>query len=297
MGHNQAETDETSNAVIKSRLNGLLEAIENGFKANALTLQGGLARGVDDLVRNAIEAMPEKRKRLLVILETKGGSIDVAERIATTFRHHYDEVDFLIPNSAYSAGTILTMSGDNIYMDYYSVLGPIDPQVNKQGVGWVPALGYLQKYEEIIAKSANGTITDAEMAFLCQRFDPGELHAFEQAKEQSITLLKQWLVQYKFKDWTVTETKRATVTPEMKQQRAEEIAETLNKTELWHSHSRGIPMRTLRDVLKLKIEDLASRSDLYGEVRAYDKLLRDFLIRMGHDGILHTLHEFTPYTA
>ena len=55
------------------------------------------------------------------------------------------------------------------------------------------------------SKSANGTITGAEVAFLCwQKFDLAELHAFEQAKEQLITLLKEWLVKYKFKDWTNT---------------------------------------------------------------------------------------------
>ena len=37
-------------------------------------------------------------------------------------------------------------------MDYYSVLGPIDPQVNR-GEGLVPALGYLKKYDELIEKS------------------------------------------------------------------------------------------------------------------------------------------------
>ncbi len=30
-------------------------------------------------------------------------------------RHHYKCVDFIVPNSAYSAGTVLAMSGDAIY--------------------------------------------------------------------------------------------------------------------------------------------------------------------------------------
>jgi len=52
-------------------------------------------------------------------------------------------VDFLIPSHAMSAGTILAMSGDAIHMDYYSVLGPIDPQVENQEGRLIPALGYL----------------------------------------------------------------------------------------------------------------------------------------------------------
>ena len=35
------------------------------------------------------------------------------------------------------------MSGDAIFMDYFSVLGPIDPQLPK-GDTMVPALGYLR---------------------------------------------------------------------------------------------------------------------------------------------------------
>jgi ClpP class serine protease len=51
-----------------------------------------------------------------------------------------------------SAGTVLVMCGDNIYMDYFSVLGPIDPQVKRRSKGnvYVPALGYLEKYNELV---------------------------------------------------------------------------------------------------------------------------------------------------
>lgn len=37
--------------------------------------------------------------------------------------------------------------------------------------------------------------------------DLAELHQFELARDLSITLLKQWLTTYKFKDWTRTETR------------------------------------------------------------------------------------------
>ena len=42
---------------------------------------------------------------------------------------------------------------DNIYMNYYSTLGPIDPQVpNKEG-HLVAALGYLDKINELLEKA------------------------------------------------------------------------------------------------------------------------------------------------
>jgi len=51
------------------------------------------------------------------VLTTGGGSIEVVQRIVDVFRQHYTLVDFIVPNYAYSAGTVLAMSGDAIYMD------------------------------------------------------------------------------------------------------------------------------------------------------------------------------------
>lgn len=42
------------------------------------------------------------------------------------------------------------MSGDNIYMDYYSRLGPIDSQVQCRQGQMVPALGYLVQWERLV---------------------------------------------------------------------------------------------------------------------------------------------------
>jgi hypothetical protein len=122
-----------------------------------------------------------------------------------------------------SAGSVLVMSGDAIHMDYYSVIGPIDPQVERPDGKMIPALGYLEKYKELIDKSQNGTLTTAEMTFLISKFDPAELYSYELAKELSNSLLKEWLVRYKFKNWKTTKTHKRKVTREMKVARAAEI--------------------------------------------------------------------------
>ena len=54
--------------------------------------------------------------------------------------------------------------------------------------------------------------------------DLAEMHQFEMARDLSISLLKQWLATYKFKDWTTTETNQTTVAPSMRVARAEAIA-------------------------------------------------------------------------
>jgi hypothetical protein len=236
-----------------------------------------------------VEKLSSKRDRLAVVLETDGGYIEVAERIAKVFRHHYKFVEFIIPNSAMSAGTVLVMSGDIIRMDYYSVLGPIDPQVQRAGSNaWVPALGYLEKYDRLIEKSAKGKLTSAELTFLVEKFDPAELFRYEQERNLSITLLKEWLVNYKFKNWTETETRKIKVTPQMREKRAGEIAAALNKPSMWHTHSRGISMHTLRDKLNLKIDDFGERPNLNAALKAYNKLLVDYLARLRQNLVVHT---------
>ena len=117
--------------------------------------------------------------------ETGGGSAIAVERYVNILRKHYTEVNFIVPDYAYSAGTIFCMSGDYIYMDYFSVLGPIDPQIQNKEGKFVAALGYLDKINELIEKAKNNDLTQAEFLIL-KDFDLAELRGYEQAKELTI---------------------------------------------------------------------------------------------------------------
>lgn len=55
-------------------------------------------------------------KKLDFYIETPGGSGESAEEIAKFLRKKYDEVNFVIAGEAKSAGTILVLSGDDIFM-------------------------------------------------------------------------------------------------------------------------------------------------------------------------------------
>lgn len=285
MSASQAERD--ANAIIEQQLDERAAAVENAADADVLTYIGPMYPPADDAIKDALDGLTDRRATLLCILETSGGYIETAERIARIFRHHYGRVDFLVPNYAMSAGTILVMSGDGIYMDYASTLGPIDPQVNK-GDGLVPALGYLEQYQRLVQKSAEGKLTTVEAMYFVQNFDAAELYRYEQERELSIALLKDWLVKYKFKDWKQTETRKKTVTKKMRTDRARMIAEKLNKTGHWHSHSRGIPMEVLRRDLKLLVEDFGDDAELAPAVRDYYHLLKDYLMKRSHETfVLH----------
>jgi ClpP class serine protease len=290
-------TPKNANEFIEKQLDQCVEALEKGFKADVLGFIGGIVFGVDDNIRNVVEEMrqrPDSCNKLVVILTTGGGYIEVVQRIAEMFRHHYDCVDFIVPNYAFSAGTVLVMSGDAIYMNYYSRLGPIDPQVEGANNKVVPALGYLVQWERLLKKAKQGNLTTVEAQLMIDGFDQAELYQYEQARELSIALLKDWLVKYKFKDWHVTETRKITVTHAMRVKRAQNIARELNKTEKWHSHGHGISMEVLRRDLKLKIEDFDGKPNIGKKIKGYHNLLEDYMVKRGNEGVVHTKGIYLP---
>lgn len=291
-----APAERDANHLIEGQLVERAKVIEGAAKADVLAYLGPIDEPADYELKDAVEAIRNKRDGLMVILETNGGYVDVAERIARVFRHHYERVEFVVPGFAMSAGTVLVMSGDAIHMDYASILGPIDPQVFKDG-RWVPALGYLAQYDRLIEKAQSGGLTTAETTYLVNNFDPAELYRYEQERELSFNLLEDWLAEFKFKAWEKTETRGKTVTTAMKKRRAREIAEALSKTDLWHSHSRGIPMTVLNNDLKLLISDFGEDPTLARPVHDYYRLLKDYAqLRRGHQFfVIHTREGYVGY--
>ena len=288
---------QTSNEFIERQLDDRARELMKVFDADILSFTGTLLFGVDDIIRKVVESMrqnPDAHRKLVVILTTMGGYIEVVQRIVDTFRHHYGTVEFVVPNYALSAGTVLVMSGDAIHMNYYSRLGPIDPQVETTKGRTVSALGYLAQWERLLEKARKGTLTTAEAQLMIDGFDQGELYQFEQARDLSIELLKKWLVKYKFKNWDVTETNQIQVTDAMRQERAEAIAKELNDPEKWHSHSLGISMDILRRDLNLRIDDFDANPDIASRIKDYYNLLDDYMMRRDRRGVLHTVGQYVP---
>lgn len=65
-----------------------------------------------------------------ILLHSPGGRPDATERIVGILRNKFDEINFLIPHSAYSAATMMALSGNCIILHSSATLGPIDPQIN-----------------------------------------------------------------------------------------------------------------------------------------------------------------------
>lgn len=279
---------------IKDILFEQITELERYFEADVIFYYGEIHPGYTKSFRDFIEkvktANEMPRNRLVVILNTPGGSAETTEKMVDMIRYHYKEVYFVVPDYAMSAGTIFCMSGNKIFMDYSSSLGPIDPQIYN-GKQYVPALGYLDKVNEIIEKSKGNKMTQAEL-FLLQGIDMAMLSKCEQAKELTVTLLKKWLVEYKFQDWVIKGTTKEAVTQKMKEVRAQEIANDLGSNKKWHSHNRCIGVDTLQKDVKLKIEDYSDNAELRKNIRTYNDLLTQYISKNGFPIFLHSRSHF-----
>ena len=272
---------------IKKILNEKIEILECEFGGDCIFYSGPIFPNLDKRFRDVIELLHPKTSdvnRLVFFLYTFGGIVETVEHMVEIMRKHYTEVYFVVPDKAMSAGTILCMSGDKIYMDYSSVLGPIDPQVyNESGGGLVSALGVLEKVNEIIERSAKNKATDAELIFI-QNQDLALISEFEHAEKLAIKLVEEWLVKYKFK--------KLEMANDEKTKKANKIASLLSNNAHWHSHGRRISCNTLKSELELEIEDYSENHELQSKIRQYNDLLLEYIARHEISAFFHHKHYF-----
>jgi len=139
-----------------------------------------------------------------VLLHCPGGSIESAERICRLLRSRFTDIRYVVPHTAYSAATLLALSGNQILLDDRSALGPIDPQILiMSGGAWhyVPTRAILQSFETV-RKILKQEGPDALPVFL-PMLSKYELHIFEtckNAEKLSQTLAREWLDRYMFSE-------------------------------------------------------------------------------------------------
>lgn len=276
-------------------VNNCARELEDALKADVVFYHGSIYpshfRSFRDYIEKVKETSDRTENAIAMFLRTAGGLAETTERIVAVLRKHYGSVYFVVPDFAMSAGTILCMSGDKIYMDYASSLGPIDPQVPAPDTGdYIPALGYLDKVKEITEK---GDLAPADVVLL-KSLDLAKLALFEQARDLSRDLLKEWLVKYKFKNWTHHRTNNvgAEVTPDEREERAEEIAVALGDHKRWRSHGRNLDTIKLEQ-LRIEIDDYSDDEKLRNLIRQYNDSLTGFIDRMGFGFFLHN-HRIAP---
>ena len=207
-----------------------------------------------------------------LILETPGGSGEAAEDIVRIIRDRFSSMGVIVPGTAKSAGTILAMAGDEILMSDESGLGPIDAQISQKGKVF-SAHALLQGMDQIKQEiEETGSLNPIHIPML-QNLSPGELQHARNVQDFAVELVRQWLVNYKFKDWTIHSTSGNAVTEEEKQGRANEIATALSDYSRWKTHGRSIKISNLHE-LGLRITNFGDSYELADAICRYYILLR-----------------------
>lgn len=207
-------------------------------------------------------------------IETPGGSAEAAEEIVRWLRRKFGDVAFLVSGEAKSAGTIMVLSGNPILMTETGSLGPIDAQV-RIGRFVVSAYDYIEWTNEKRKEAQDTRKLNPFDATMVAQISPGELSGLYNALKYAEDLVVNWLVNYKFKDWVITETREIPVTDEMKKKRADEIATELINHARWRSHGRSIKIGDLEELgLKIiRIDDDAKLSDIVYRIQTVCRLL------------------------
>ena len=221
-----------------------------------------------DLLKNV------KQKDLDFYIETPGGNAMVAEEIVRFLRDTFENVNFVISGEAKSAGTILVLSGDEIFMTKSGSLGPIDAQI-KIGRSIVSAFDYMEWFNETRNKAEKvGKLNPLDATMVAQ-ISPGELNSVYHALKFAEDLVEEWLPKFKFKNWKVTETRNLPVTEEIKKRRAKEIAQELTNHAKWRSHGRSLKINDLELIgLKInKIDDNPVLADIVYRIQSVIRLL------------------------
>ena len=208
----------------------------------------------DDLPFKEMITTAPTNKEIDVFLVTPGGITQQVPQFVNALRLKYETINFILPYMCMSAGTLFVLSGNSIWMDQRSFIGPIDPQVKAKSGEWVPAQSILKILEIIHEEGDKQLKTGGQVPWHYVRLLDGMDHrqignAFT-SSEYVVKMASEFLYKYKFRDWNNHLVTGAPVT--------DEIASLLGKNDHWKSHAHGIDRKTVKEVLKIKVEDIES---------------------------------------
>lgn len=137
-------------------------------------------------------------KGLTLLLHTPGGVTNATETIVSYLRSKFDSIEVIIPTFAMSAGTMISLSADNIIMGRQSQLGPIDPQMPVNG-NFVSAISILDQFERA-KKEIAADLGQAHLwAPILPSLGPALIQDAQNAIDYSELIVTDWLEKYMFK--------------------------------------------------------------------------------------------------
>ena len=170
-GEEEKDQRDRERSQVMARRREVLSALEHQRGTKAITLIHRREPWADDdqyitvedseYVLMQIKHTP-KEQPIDLILHTPGGLALAAEMIGIAVKHHPAKVTVMVPFYAMSGGTLIALGADEILMERYSILGPVDPQI----MG-IPAAALLRVFShKPLAAISDDIIVKAEVARL-----------------------------------------------------------------------------------------------------------------------------------
>jgi serine dehydrogenase proteinase len=108
----------------------------------------------NQVMKNCLDAFgyPNgKVRRINVLLDSPGGSLDSAYKIARYLTCYTSELNVHVPRRAKSASTLLALGANHIYLSQFGELGPLDTQIfdPRNPVAYVSALDCYQSVDYV----------------------------------------------------------------------------------------------------------------------------------------------------
>lgn len=124
-----------------------------------------------------------------LVLHTPGGSISAAEAIVEYLKAVFGiNIRTVVPQCAFSAGTMIACCGQEILMGKHSSLGPTDPQFRG-----VPAHGIIEEFETAMSEVLKNEKTILIWREILSKYHPTFIGECNKAIELSNELAANWL--------------------------------------------------------------------------------------------------------
>jgi hypothetical protein len=183
---------------------GLIKRLKTHFDATIITFFTSFHRRnvmvVDsdaEMLESLLASEHEKGKKVVLILNSPGGSALAAERIVNVCRaYSHNQFEVVVPHMAKSAATMICFGATKIHMSKTAELGPVDPQVpywpesvaepTEDNANWISAEEYVRSYDKLMAEATAGKAKRIE-PYLQQltRYDARSIEKLRSAQKLS----------------------------------------------------------------------------------------------------------------
>lgn len=199
---------------------------------------GAMAGDVIDEFIDQIEAIDKTYEAVDLLIESVGGDPLTSWRIISLLRTSFDQVNILVPHSAFSAATLLALGANEVVMGRYGSLGPIDPQIMvRKKDGTTQQFSYEDVASFLTFVKEEGKITEQEylkgaLEKLCEIIEPPSLGFAKRSSSLSVSVGEKMLQMH--------------MTDPEKKSQARSIALKLNRS--FFSHGQALSRKEAKEI-------------------------------------------------